>query len=226
MRIFKNVLFDLDGTLLNTLDDLADSGNKVCEKFGWPTHPVEEYRYFVGNGIPKLVERFSPPYVSGDTDPETFSKALKEFNEIYGTHMFDKTAPYPGIAELLGYLHSLGLKMAVFSNKADDFARLVVLRYFDESLFKIFRGTLPKVPPKPDKMSTLRLLYDMGLCPGDKDTLYVGDSRVDVETAHNADLLCCGVLWGFRTKEELKDAGADFITGGPTELQEIILGKR
>ena len=120
--MFKTVLFDLDGTLLNTIDDLADSANRVCKAHGWPEHDTAQYKYFVGNGIPKLVERFSP----GDQrDPETLQKTLAEFDTVYGAHMHDKTAPYPGMPELLAKLKKNGVKMAVFSNKADEFARAV-----------------------------------------------------------------------------------------------------
>lgn len=99
--MFKTVLFDLDGTLLNTIDDLADSANRVCKAHGWPEHDTAQYKYFVGNGIPKLVERFSP---EDQRDPETLQKALAEFDTVYGAHMHDKTAPYPGMPELLAKL--------------------------------------------------------------------------------------------------------------------------
>lgn len=219
--MYKTVLFDLDGTLLNTLDDLADAGNKVCEAFGWPTHPVEAFRYFTGSGIPTLVERFTPVDFR---DHETLSKATKEFKKIYSEHMYDKTAPYPGVESLLNDLYAEGVAMAVFSNKADDLARLVIARYFDTSLFKIIRGALSGVPKKPIREGTLVLLRDLELEEGDADTLYVGDSDIDVETAKNASLPCCGVLWGFRSKAELKEAGANYLASDPGELKRIILG--
>ena len=147
--MFKTVLFDLDGTLLNTIDDLADSANRVCKAHGWPEHDTAQYKYFVGNGIPKLVERFSP---EDQRDPETLQKTLAEFDTVYGAHMHDKTAPYPGMPELLAKLQKNGVKMAVFSNKADEFARAVVARYFDSSLFEIVRGALPDVPTKPGQL--------------------------------------------------------------------------
>ena len=117
--MYTTVLFDLDGTLLNTIDDLADSANRVCAAHGWPQYPVARYRYFVGNGIPKLVERFSPEPAR---DPATLAATLREFEAEYGAHMFDKTAPYPGMPELLARLHARGVRMAVYSNKADEFA--------------------------------------------------------------------------------------------------------
>ena len=194
--MFKTVLFDLDGTLLNTIDDLADSANRVCKAHGWPEHDTAQYKYFVGNGIPKLVERFSP---EDQRDPETLQKTLAEFDTVYGAHMHDKTAPYPGMPELLAKLQKNGVKMAVFSNKADEFARAVVARYFDSSLFEIVRGALPNVPTKPAPQGTCAL------------------------TAHNAGLPCCGVLWGFRTQEELQQAGAEYLAATMQDLEKVIL---
>lgn len=221
--MFTTVVFDLDGTLLDTLHDIKYAGNIVCDRFGWPIHSIDEYRYFVGNGIPKLVERLMPPGIS---DSKTFTDAYKEFDRIYFEHMCDNTAPYQGIKPLIKYLYSKDVEMAVFSNKKDANTHSLILHYFDKSLFKIIRGSLSGVPPKPDKEGTLKLLYDMGFTLGDKNILYVGDSAVDVETAHNVDLPCCGALWGFRTQKELRDAGADFLAKDPSELKEIILGFR
>ena len=176
--MYKTVLFDLDGTLLNTIDDLADSANRVCAAHGWPQYETAQYRYFVGNGIPKLVERFSP---ASCRSPEQLAATLAEFDKVYGAHMHDKTAPYPGMPALLARLKAAGVRMAVFSNKADEFARAVVARYF-------------------------------------------GDSNVDVETAHNAGLPCCGVLWGFRTREELTEAGAEYLAEDTQGLEKVVLG--
>ena len=218
--MYKTVLFDLDGTLLNTIDDLADSANRVCKAHGWPEHETAKYRYFVGNGIPKLVERFSP---EDQRDPETLQKTLAEFDTVYGAHMHDKTAPYPGMPELLARLQANGVRMAVFSNQADEFARAVVARYFDSSLFEIVRGALPDVPTKPAPQGTRALMQKLGVTAESGDVLYVGDSNVDVETAHNAGLPCCGVLWGFRTREELQQAGAEYLAGTMQDLEKVVL---
>ena len=190
--MYKTVLFDLDGTLLNTIDDLADSANRVCAAHGWPQYETAQYRYFVGNGIPKLVERFSP---ASCRSPEQLAATLAEFDKVYGAHMHDKTAPYPGMPALLARLKAAGVRMAVFSNKADEFARAVVARYFDADLFEVVRGALPDVPTKPAPEGTRALMARLGV-EADGSVLYVGDSNVDVETAHNAGLPCCGVLWG------------------------------
>ena len=183
--MYKTVVFDLDGTLLNTIDDLADAGNRVCAARGWPQHTVEEYKYFVGNGIPKLVERFSPPQAR---TPDQLADTLAAFQADYGAHLRDKTAPYPGIPALLARLKAAGVQLAVFSNKADPLARQVVADYFDAALFDAVRGALPGVPTKPAPQGTLALMQAIGADPA--ATLYVGDSNVDVDTAHNAGLPC------------------------------------
>ena len=216
--MYKTVMFDLDGTLLNTIDDLADAGNRVCAARGWPQHTVEEYKYFVGNGIPKLVERFSPPQAR---TPDQLADTLAAFQADYGAHLRDKTAPYPGIPALLARLKAAGVQLAVFSNKADPLARQVVADYFDAALFDAVRGALPGVPTKPAPQGTLALMQAIGADPA--ATLYVGDSNVDVDTAHNAGLPCCGVLWGFRTRQELTDAGAEHLAADAEELWNVIV---
>ena len=216
--MYKTVVFDLDGTLLNTIDDLADAGNRVCAARGWPQHTVEEYKYFVGNGIPKLVERFSPPQAR---TPDQLADTLAAFQADYGAHLRDKTAPYPGIPALLARLKAAGVQLAVFSNKADPLARQVVADYFDTALFDAVRGALPGVPTKPAPQGTLALMQAIGADPA--ATLYVGDSNVDVDTAHNAGLPCCGVLWGFRTRQELTDAGAEHLAANAEELWNVIV---
>ena len=216
--MYKTVVFDLDGTLLNTIDDLADAGNRVCAARGWPQHTVEEYKYFVGNGIPKLVERFSPPEAR---TPAVLADTLAAFQADYGAHLRDKTAPYPGMPALLVRLKAAGVQLAVFSNKADPLARQVVADYFDAALFDAVRGALPGVPTKPAPQGTLALMQAIGADPA--ATLYVGDSNVDVDTAHNAGLPCCGVLWGFRTRQELTDAGAEHLAADAEELWNVIV---
>lgn len=216
--MIKTVLFDLDGTLLNTLDDLADAGNWVCAQHGWPVYPVEAYKHMVGNGIPKLVERFSPPEAR---TPAVLADTLAAFQADYGAHLRDKTAPYPGMPALLARLKAAGVQLAVFSNKADPLARQVVADYFDAALFDAVRGALPGVPTKPAPQGTLALMQAIGADPA--ATLYVGDSNVDVDTAHNAGLPCCGVLWGFRTRQELTDAGAEHLAADAEELWNVIV---
>ena len=183
---------------------------------GCPYFEVEDN----GIGIPKLVERFSP---ASCRSPEQLAATLAEFDKVYGAHMHDKTAPYPGMPALLARLKAAGVRMAVFSNKADEFARAVVARYFDADLFEVVRGALPDVPTKPAPEGTRALMAHLGV-EADGSVLYVGDSNVDVETAHNAGLPCCGVLWGFRTREELTEAGAEYLAEDTQGLEKVVLG--
>ena len=216
--MYKTVLFDLDGTLLNTIDDLADAGNRLCAARGWPTHTADRYRYFVGNGIPKLIERLTP---EACRTPETLADAYRAFDADYDAHMFDKTRPYPGVPELLARLAAAGVQMAVFSNKDDALARRVVAHYFDDGLFAVVRGALPGVPKKPAPQGTLALMEAIGAQAA--STLYVGDSNVDVCTGKYAGLRCCGVLWGFRTEAELREAGADYLAADAAALERVVL---
>ena len=192
--MIKTILFDLDGTLLNTIDDLADAANWVCTQHGWPTFPVETYKHFVGNGIPKLVERFSP---ENARTPEQLAATLAEFSARYDAHKEDKTAPYPGILELLAALKVEGVQTAVFSNKADAFCGKIIEHYFGPA-------------------GVYSLMADLGADP--QSTLFVGDSDVDILTGHNAGLPALGVLWGFRGEAELTAAGADALAAKPEDI--------
>lgn len=217
--MYKNVLFDLDGTLLNTIDDLADAANHICAAHGWPLHDVTAYKHFVGNGIPKLVERFSP---TDCRDAETQALVLREFEGRYAAHMQDKTAPYPGLPQLLERLRAAGVRMAVYSNKEDGLAGQVVAHYFGADVFDLVRGARPGIAPKPAAEGTLALLAELSWNAA--ETLYVGDSNVDMATAQNAGMVSCGVLWGFRDEQELTAAGAVTLAGDAEELYEKVLG--
>lgn len=215
--MYSYVIFDLDGTLLNTLDDLAEAGNWVCRRHGWPTHTLEEYQYYVGNGMARLAERFAP---EDWRTPERIDEILAEFMPYYDAHKADKTAPYPGVARALEALSGAGVSLAVLSNKADVLAGPVVERYYP-GVFPIVQGALPGVPTKPDPTLLRRLMERMGAEP--ESTLFVGDSNVDIRTAKNGGLTSCGVLWGFRTRAELEAEGADFLAEDPEALTELIL---
>lgn len=215
--MYKNIVFDLDGTLLNTIDDLADAGNWVCRNHGWPTHTVAEYKYFVGNGMVRLAERFSP---EGQRTPEGIRAILEEFMLYYNTHKEDKTAPYPGVRELLGRLKEEGVAMAVLSNKAHSLVPGIVEGYFP-GVFRHIQGAVEGVPTKPDPTLLHSLMEKMGAAPA--VTLFVGDSNVDIRTAQNGGIISCGVLWGFRSRAELEAEGADFIVGSTQALAELIL---
>ena len=215
--MYSYVIFDLDGTLLNTIDDLADTGNHVCALHGWPAHSVEEYKHMVGNGIPKLVERFAP----AGTDQPTLDQAFEEFMAWYGVHKEDKTAPYPGMNEAALRLKEAGVSIAVLSNKADEMAGPVVEHYYP-GVFPLVQGALSGVPTKPDPTLLHKLMERMGAKP--EQTLFVGDSNVDIRTAKNGNLTSCGVLWGFRSRQELEDEGAGYLAETPAELIKVVLG--
>ncbi len=214
--MYTHVIFDLDGTLLNTIDDLADAGNHVCAAHGWPTHTVDEFKHMVGNGIPNLVSRFTPEGLGEDE----LAAALAEFSAYYGQHKQDKTAPYPGIPALLDTLKRQGKRLAVLSNKAHALAGPVVEHYFP-GVFEYVQGALPDAPLKPDPTLLRALMGQIGAKP--ETTLFVGDSNVDVLTGKNGGLTVCGVLWGFRDEKELLDAGADVLAERPLDLAGVVL---
>ena len=217
--MYNYIIFDLDGTLLNTIDDLADAGNWVCRNHGWPTHTVEEYKRFVGNGMSKLAIRFVP---EDWRTPEGVSQVLAEFMPYYDAHKEDKTAPYPGIRQALEQLKKAGVHTAVLSNKAHTLVPSIIEGYFPQ-MFDFVQGAVDGVPTKPDPTLLHRLMGEMGADP--QRTLFVGDSNVDIRTAKNGGLTSCGVLWGFRGRPELEEEGACHIVETPKELVEFILRK-
>lgn len=216
---YTHIIFDLDGTLLDTLDDLARAGNHVCSTHGWPTFTQDAYRYKVGNGLPKLIERIVPAEYAYDAP--VLEMALEEFGAYYRDHKEDHTGPYPGIPELLARLRAAGLTLAVLSNKDHTAAVPLVERYFGD-VFHAVQGRTDRFPPKPAAPVTLAMLERLGADPA--RTLYVGDSNVDVACGHNAGLAVAGVAWGFRGRTELEQAGAEHVVDTPEELGRLILG--
>ena len=169
---FSHVIFDLDGTILNTLEDLAAAGNHTCEAHGWPTFAVDEYRYKVGNGMLKLVERFMPAEYAGDG--RMFEQTLAEFRAYYGEHKEDHTAPYAGTIEMLDRLRAAGVQLAVLTNKDHISAAPLIEKYFGPNRFALVQGRVDAFPPKPEAPVTLHVLEELGADPA--TTLYVGDS--------------------------------------------------
>lgn len=216
--MYKNIIFDLDGTILNTLEDLAAATNWVCAQHGWPAHAVEEYKYFVGNGAPKLLERVVPEGV--ELTDGLRHQLLEEFTRRYNAHKEDKTTVYAGVPQALQRLKEAGVTLAVLSNKPHGAAYPVVERYYP-GVFDYVQGAVEGLPVKPDPTLLHRLMGELGAAPA--DTLFVGDSNVDIRTAKNGGLTGCGVLWGFRTRSELEAEGADTIVETPEELVELIL---
>ncbi len=210
--MIQNVIFDLDGTLLNTIDDIADTGNWVCERNGWPTFTVAEFKQMVGHGIPNLVQAFSP---SDAQTPDLLAGTRAQFSARYAAHRKDKTAPYQGIQSMLQTLRGNGIRASVFSNKADALCQVLTRECFGEAITAV-RGHITDTPLKPDPAGVLALMASEKMDPA--TTVFVGDSDVDIETAHNAGIACVAVLWGFRSKEVLAAAGATTFVESPEEL--------
>jgi phosphoglycolate phosphatase len=210
------VIFDLDGTLLDTLGDLHSSVNFALRKFRFPERTIDEVRSFIGNGVVKLMERSTPE----NTDEETQQRCLDAFRKYYLQHMSDTTAPYVGVTELIKELRAQGIKIAVVSNKLHPAVEDLCESYFSGLIHKAM-GVSVEDERKPSPINVIRT---MELFEADADNcIYIGDSEVDVQTAHNAGLKCVGVTWGFRTREELISAGCDLIADTCDEIKDIIL---
>ena len=214
--MIKAVLFDLDGTLANSIEDLADSTEKALEKLGFPGHTLAEYKYFVGDGIPKLIERALP---ESGRDKKTLNTCLGLFMEDYRVHYHDKTKAYDGVREMLADLKKSGLKLAVISNKAQEMAEKVVTNLFGD-IFDFVAGKREGYKTKPDPALTLLVIHSLGVAPA--ECILAGDSGMDMAAAVNAGALPVGVLWGFRTSEELQKNGAKYLFSAPAEITELI----
>lgn len=218
MQTITTVLFDLDGTLIDTIEDLAWTSETVLTEWGkgnpdgTPVHDRAAYYRFVGNGIRKLVERA----FGGSLSEEELDKAYARFIELYADHLDVKTAPYDGIIELLDALKAKGIRMGVVTNKAEEQARYLANKFFADYGFYCVYGSSPDRPNKPHPQVVELALSDCGSTK--EETLFVGDSDVDVLTAHNAGLVCCGASWGFRGKEELQNAGSEVVLDTPLDL--------
>lgn len=212
----KAAVFDLDGTLLDTLEDLYRSVNRALVHFGLPERTKEEVRAFLGNGVEMLMARAVPE----GRENSLFLPCLQYFKEDYARHSLDYTAPYPGIVPLLQNLKARGITCAVVSNKFDAAVKDLVHHFFDGLIF-FARGESAAVRPKPAPDTVLAVLKEMQVSP--KDAVYIGDSDVDIRTAENCGIPCISVLWGFRTKEFLQKCGASFFAREPEEVLAGIL---
>ncbi len=213
---YQAVLFDLDGTLLDTLEDLRDGVNVVLARRGYPQHTLEEIRDYVGNGAGVLIRRALPE----GTEETEIREVLAEYKDWYRVHYCTKTHPYPGVAELLDTLAAAGVKMAVVSNKPDAVTKELAKKFFPG--LPAF-GQRDDVPRKPEPQMVWKALETLGV--GREQACYVGDSEVDVATAKNAGLPAVLVSWGFRTEEQLRAAGAETITATAAELLMQLDGK-
>lgn len=217
--MYKLVVFDLDGTLCDSLSDLANAVNFSLKKEGLPTHPLSAYNKFVGNGVNNLIKQ-----ALGDkcSDEELFRKVKSEFDSYYPQHFCDTTVSYEKIPELLDELERSGVMTAVHSNKPHAYVGGILETLFSAHRFDIAWGKREEFERKPSPQALFEIMKRLSV--SDEETLYVGDSDVDVFTAHNAGVRVCGVEWGFRGREELLSAGADFIAKDAEELLYIIKG--
>jgi phosphoglycolate phosphatase len=213
----RAVLFDLDGTLLDTLDDLADSANFALRRLGLPEHPAESYKYFVGDGIENLVRRAVP---EAHHDEATLDRCLSLTREQYAMRWADKTRPYEGIGNLLDALTARGAPMAVLSNKPEEFTRLCVDRLLAGWRFEVVLGASPSLPRKPDPAGARQIAERLQLEPG--SIIYLGDTGTDMQTAVRAGMFPVGALWGFRSADELLVHGARVVIREPRELLQLL----
>jgi phosphoglycolate phosphatase len=213
---FKAAIFDLDGTLLDTIQDLAHCMNSVLERMGYPTHPVEAHKIFVGDGLESYVRRSLPE----GADEETVRRGMELEREEYGNHWADTTRPYDGVPEMLSALDEMGIRKAVLSNKPDPFTKLTVEKLLPGHGFDVVQGVLPDVPKKPDPAAALHIAGCLGAEP--EETLFLGDSNTDMKTATAAGMYAVGAVWGFRTPEELNENGARELANHPSDVIAIL----
>lgn len=216
MSKYKGIIFDLDGTLLDTIEDISDSVNEVLQQFNYPTHDYEDYKLKVGNGFKDLMERSFPE----GTDEQVILKGFEEFLKAYDRRYMNKTRFYDGIPETLSQLAKMGIKLGVNSNKRNDYTNQLVDKFFNDIPFVKVYGQRKGIPKKPDPTNALEIAYSMELKP--REILYIGDSKTDILTAQNAGMDSVGVLWGFRSYEELTEYNAFYIVQYPKNILEIV----
>lgn len=216
---YDAAIFDLDGTLLDTLTDLRNSANHALKTVDRPTHPREAYRTLVGQGVDNLFID-----ALGLEHQHLHAQAVHAFHAHYADHRFDTTAPYPGINKMLAELEAQGVQLGVLSNKPHDATVDVIDRYFNDRNWSVIRGHKPGTAPKPAPTSAREVIKEMGVQP--KQCVYAGDTKVDMLTGKAAEMFTVGVSWGFRSVKELKDNGADAIVETAEELARLMLGNQ
>ncbi len=217
VEMVKAVIFDLDGTLLNTLDDIHNVVNRVMKANCLPSRTVPEVKAAVGSGVTELVRRLFP---SGELSEQRVEKVASDIRETFLEHGTVLTKPYRGIEEMLDTLASKGILMAVLTNKPQASAEKAVSVYLPDVPFRIVQGATPGFPMKPESEIALKVVQNLGILP--EETLMVGDSDVDIDTAKNAGLIAVGVSWGFRSVELLLEHGADVIVNDPKEICGLV----
>jgi len=214
---YKAVLFDLDGTLLDTADDIGDAANRVLSNRGFPTHSISTYRLFIGEGVRMLFTRALP---EEDRNQDLITACLKEFVEDYRCNYNVKTKLYDGVPELLDTLMLRGLKLAILSNKPDPITKDCAAFFLSEWDFHVVLGQNDAIPRKPDPQGALEVAQRLAILPS--KFIYLGDTAIDMKTAVSAGMFPVGVLWGFRSLEELKENGARVVIDEPMQLMDII----
>ncbi len=217
---FRAILFDLDGTLLDTLADIANAANAALRRLGLPTHSIDKYRYFVGDGAGCLAQR-----VLGQAgrDEKMLERCRQSIAEEYQKCWSENTRPYPGVPELLAEMEARGVPMAVLSNKPHDATATVIEFFFPGNPFRIVRGARPGVPIKPDPTAALQIAAELHVEP--QRLIYLGDTDTDMKTAVAAGMFPAGALWGFRTADELSAAGARILLKTPAEVTTLLDGR-
>ena len=210
---FEAVIFDLDGTLLDTLADLAAAANRMLDSNGYPTHPIDAFRHFVGDGAKMLVHRILPQAVRSK---ETEKRCLISFLDDYRQHWHDRTCPYPGIVDMLDALTTRHIRLAVLSNKPHDMTVHCIEHFFSQWAFDSILGQRPDVPKKPDPAGAMETARCMDLPPS--TYIFVGDTSIDMKTARAAGMFAMGVRWGFRPADELQSGGAHILIDRPLDM--------
>lgn len=213
----KACIFDLDGTVANTLIDIADSVNFALSQYGYPIQENERYRYFMGGGTDEMVSSAMP---QDSRDTKTVKKVTEMYKQHYNEHYLDKTTTFDGIHELLTKLNNMSVKCCVLSNKADIFTKEIIKKLLPDIKFEIVMGEVDSMPLKPDPTSALYMARKIQIEPS--EFLFIGDSDVDMLTAKAAGMHGVGAVWGFRTHEELKENGAKFLASNPLDILDII----
>lgn len=216
MEKYKGIIFDLDGTLLDTIEDLGDSMNEVLSILGWPTFELEEYKLKIGGGFRGLAINSLPE----DVGEDVITRTMDLFAEIYDKTFLNKTVPYGGIDELLDKLNNKGILLAVNSNKKDEYTRVLTDKFFSRIPFVNVYGEREGFAKKPEPHAAMEILSEMGLSKD--EALFIGDSRTDIETANNVGMDSVGVLWGFRGREELMKHGATYIVEKPMDILQFV----
>ncbi|TDD94122.1 HAD family hydrolase [Flavobacterium cellulosilyticum] len=213
---FKGVIFDLDGTLVNSLEDISDAMNAVLQGLHYPTHSYTAYQYFIGSGLRNLVSKALP---DTHNNANQIDICYDLMIEVYSNSCTNKTKSYDGIFELLDHLSSNNIKLSVFSNKSDELTKQVTATIFT-NYFESIIGLTTELLKKPNPIKAIEISEIMGLKP--EEIIFVGDSDIDMQTARNANMFAVGVIWGYRSKEDLLSSGAQYILNHPSDLIALL----